>query len=79
MAITIKSPLPGTFYHAASPEDPPFKKIGDSVAVGEPVGLVEVMKNFMEIKSTAAGVVTKILLDNGSAVSAGQDLIELEE
>lgn len=79
MAITVKSPLPGTFFHAATPEEPAFVKAGDDVAVGDVIGLVEVMKNFMEIKSTEAGVVKKMLIENGSPVSAGQDLLELEE
>lgn len=79
MAISIKSPLPGTFYHAASPEDPPFTKIGDVIAVGCVIGLVEVMKNFMEIKSTDVGTVSNILVENGQPVSAGQVILELED
>ncbi len=78
MAISIKSPLPGTFYHASNPDDPPFKKVGDAVEVGDVVGLVEVMKNFMEIKSTGAGIVTSMLVANGQPVTAGQVLLELE-
>ncbi len=79
MANTIKSPLPGTFFHAAGPDDPPFVKAGDTIAVGDAIGLVEVMKNFMEIKATAAGLVKTVLVENGAPVSAGQDIVELED
>lgn len=51
----ILSPLPGTFYRRPAPDAPPYKQVGDRVAVDEVIGLVEVMKMFNEIRSEIAG------------------------
>ncbi|SOD96231.1 acetyl-CoA carboxylase [Caenispirillum bisanense] len=74
----IRSPLPGTFYRAAAPGEPPFKKEGDAVAVGDVVGLVEVMKSFMEVKAEVAGTIARFLVENEAPVTAGAVLAELE-
>lgn len=71
------SPLPGTFYRRPSPEEPPFKEVGDDVAVGDVIGLIEVMKVFKEIKAEQAGKITDFLVDNEDAVMAGQPLVAL--
>ena len=70
----IQSPLPGTFYHNPSPEEPPFKAEGDTVAVGDVVGLVEVMKTFIEVKSDLAGSFAGYSVEDASPVTAGQGL-----
>ena len=49
------SPLPGTFYRRPAPDKPPYKEVGDSVAIGDVIGLVEVMKTFYEVKAESAG------------------------
>ena len=51
----ILSPLPGTFYRRPSPDKPIYKNDGDTVAVGDVIGLVEVMKSFNEVKADVAG------------------------
>ena len=68
----------GTFYRAAAPGEPPFKKEGDTVAVGDVIGLVEVMKSFMEVKADAAGTIARFLVENEQPVTAGAVLAELE-
>ena len=73
----VLSPLPGTFYRRPAPDQPPYKEVGDRVAAGDVVGLVEVMKSFHEVKSDAAGTVTTFLVDNEDPVMAGQPLVEL--
>jgi len=78
VAEKILSPLPGTFYRRPSPEEPPFKEVGDSVAVGDVIGLVEVMKTFSEVKAEAAGKVAAFLVENEDPVTAGQPLVDLE-
>lgn len=75
----IVSPLPGTFYTQPSPEEPVYKTEGDAVAVGDTIGLVEVMKTFIEIKSEVAGTFVSYALESGSAVTAGQVLAELAD
>jgi biotin carboxyl carrier protein len=74
----ILSPLPGTFYRRPSPDEPVYKENGDVVAVGDTIGLIEVMKSFHEVKSEIAGTVAKFLVENEDAVMAGQPLVDLE-
>ena len=74
---TIRCPIPGTFYRRSSPEAPPFQEAGDAVAVGDVIGLVEVMKTFHEIKADQAGTVVAYLIDSEDPVDAGQDVMEL--
>ncbi|MEQ6249871.1 acetyl-CoA carboxylase [Sulfitobacter sp. HNIBRBA3233] len=75
----IQSPLPGTFYHKPSPEEDPFKSKGDAVAVGDVIGLVEVMKTFIEVKAEAAGTFGGYVADNESPVTAGATLATLDD
>lgn len=74
----IFSPVPGTFYTQASPDEPMYKMAGDSVAVGDTIGLVEVMKTFIEVKSETEGTFKEYVADNGAAVAAGETLAKLE-
>jgi acetyl-CoA carboxylase biotin carboxyl carrier protein len=74
----ILSPLPGTFYRRPSPDRPPYKNDGDTVAVGDVVGLVEVMKSFNEVKADVAGRIVRFVTENEEAVMAGQPLAEVE-
>ena len=73
----VLSPLPGTFYRKPAPDQPPYKEAGDAVAVGDVIGLVEVMKSFHEVKSDIGGTVVKFLLENEAPVMAGQPLLEI--
>lgn len=74
----IRSPLPGTFYRAPAPDQPVFKSEGDMVAVGDVIGLVEVMKSFMEVKAEAAGKLVRFTVENEQPITAGAVLAELE-
>ncbi|MCP5073523.1 MAG: biotin carboxyl carrier domain-containing protein [Rhodobacteraceae bacterium] len=74
----IQSPLPGTFYQRPSPDDAPFKAPGDNVAEGDTIGLVEVMKTFIEIKAEKAATFVKYLIDDATPVQAGDAIAELE-
>ncbi|TDE40113.1 acetyl-CoA carboxylase [Antarcticimicrobium sediminis] len=77
--VQIQSPLPGTFYHKPSPEEAAFKAKGDAVAVGDVIGLIEVMKTFIEIKAEAAGTFAAYTVDNEAPVTAGAVLAELDD
>lgn len=74
----IQSPLPGTFYHKPSPEEAPYKVKGDAVAVGDTIGLVEVMKTFIEVKAEAAGTFGGYVAEDAGPVTAGAVLATLE-
>jgi len=76
---TIKAPLPGTFYRRADPGADPFVDEGASVQAGDVIGLVEIMKNFHEVKADENGVVERFLVENEDTVEAGQDLAVLGE
>lgn len=75
----IRSHLPGIFYRRPAPDQPPFKSDGDSVAVGDVVGLIEVMKTFHELKSEVAGTIARFLVDSEDAVMAGQPVADLAD
>ncbi|WP_138934779.1 acetyl-CoA carboxylase [Roseovarius arcticus] len=74
----IQSPVPGTFYQKPSPEDAPFKTDGDAVKTGDTIGLVEVMKSFIEVLAEADGTFGGYSADNEAAVSAGDVLATLK-
>lgn len=75
---SILAPLPGTFYRRPSPDQPAFKEEGDSVAVGDVIGLIEVMKSFHEVKADCAGRIVRFTVDNEDQVMAGNPLVEVE-
>lgn len=77
MAKHILSPLPGTFYRKPAPDKPHYKEVGDTVAIGDVIGLIEVMKSFNEVKADQAGKILKFIIDNEEPVMAGQPLLEL--
>jgi biotin carboxyl carrier protein len=78
LAKQIQSPLPGTFYRKPAPDQPVFVEDGASVAVGDTIGLVEVMKTFHEVKSDVAGENIRFSLENESPVTAGAVLAEVD-
>ena len=75
---SIKTPIPGTFYRRPAPDKEPFKEEGDSCEKGEIIGLVEVMKNFHEIKATEAGTIKSFLVEDNQPVVPGQTIAEME-
>ena len=77
MAHQLLSPLPGTFYRRSAPDKPAYKNEGDSVAVGDVVGLIEVMKSFNEVKADRAGTISSFLAENEEPVMAGKPLLEI--
>jgi biotin carboxyl carrier protein len=79
MAVkALLSPLPGTFYRRPAPDQPPYKAEGDPVAVGDVIGLIEVMKSFNEVKADEAGTLVRFTAENEDPVMAGQTLAEIE-
>ena len=76
-AAKIKAPLVGVFYQAASPTEAPFVKLGDKVAKGQVLCLIEAMKMINELPSPVEGVITAILAQNEDVVSFDQVLFEV--
>lgn len=75
---TIKSPMVGTSYLAASPEAAPFAAIGASVAEGDTVIIIEAMKVMNPIVAPRAGKVTQMLVENGQPIEFDQPLFVIE-
>ncbi len=70
----VKSPMVGTFYRSSSPDAKAFIDIGSKVAVGDTLCIIEAMKLLNEIDSDHAGVIKKILVENGQPVEYGEPL-----
>lgn len=64
----VKAPMVGTFYASATPGTPAFVKVGQQVAAGETLGIIEAMKMFNQIEADVAGTVQAILVENGQPV-----------
>jgi acetyl-CoA carboxylase biotin carboxyl carrier protein len=77
-AHIVKSPIVGTFYDASSPDADPFVQVGDTVAVGKVVCIIEAMKLMNEIESDAAGVIVKVFVKPGQPVEYGQALFAVK-
>ena len=76
--ITVPSPLTGTFYRRPAPDQPAYKEVGDRVAPGDTVGLIEVMKSFTNVTVEVAGRIAGFHIDDEDAVMAGQPLLDIE-
>ena len=72
--VLVKSPIVGTFYEAASPEAPPFVRIGERVQPGKVLCIIESMKLMNEIESETSGIIESKLVMNGQPVEYGEAL-----
>jgi acetyl-CoA carboxylase biotin carboxyl carrier protein len=70
----VRAPMVGTFYASSSPEAEPFVGMGQQVAVGDTLCIIEAMKMFNQIESDFTGTVVAILVDNGQPVEFDQPL-----
>ncbi|WP_343528678.1 acetyl-CoA carboxylase biotin carboxyl carrier protein [Sphingomonas sp.] len=77
-ANAVKSPMVGTVYLSAEPGAKPFASIGQKVAAGDTLLIVEAMKVMNPITATAAGTVTAVLVENGQPVEFDQPLVVVE-
>jgi len=66
----VRSPIVGTFYAASSPEAAPFASVGDKIAVGQTLCIIEAMKVMNEIDAEFSGTVKEVMIENGSPVEA---------
>ncbi len=74
----ITSPMIGTFYRRPSPSSPPFVEVGDRVKPDTDVCIVEVMKLLNTIPAECSGTVSRILVEDGENIEAGQALMVIE-
>jgi len=71
---TVKSPIVGTFYSAATPGSEPFVTVGSKVEAGQTLCIIEAMKLMNEIESDVAGEVARVFVENGQPVEYGEPL-----
>ena len=76
--VTIKSPMIGTFYRSPGPEKGPFVNVGDEVAPGKVICIIEAMKLFNEIECDVKGRIVKVLVDDATPVEYDQPLFLVE-
>jgi oxaloacetate decarboxylase alpha subunit len=76
--MRVESPMVGTFYRAPQPGSPPFVEVGDVVAPGQTLCILEAMKLMNEVKAEVEGVVRGVHAENAEPVEFGQLLFELE-
>lgn len=72
--IAIKSPIIGTFYRKPSPDKPAFVEVGDTIAKGDVLCVIEAMKLFNDIESEVSGKIVKVLVEDSSPVEFDQPL-----
>ena len=76
--VIVKSPIIGTFYRKPSPDKPSFVEVGQSIAKGDVLCVIEAMKLFNEIESDFSGKIVKILVDDQSPVEFDQPLFIID-
>ena len=75
---SVVSPLVGVYYSKPSPDEAPFVAIGQRIEVGDVICVIEAMKVMSEIKSDKAGVISEILLQDGSPIAFDQAILVLK-
>src|SRR5262245_62020451 len=74
----VKSPMVGTAYLSPEPGKPAFVSVGDKVAAGQTLLIIEAMKTFNPIKAPKAGTVTRVVVGNAQPVEFGQVMMIVE-
>ena len=75
----ITSPMVGTFYRAAAPDEDPFVEVGNIIKVGQTICILEAMKLMNEIESEFNAEIVEILVENGTPVEFGQVLMRVKQ
>ncbi len=73
----MPAPMAGTFYRAPAPGEAPFVAVGDTVAVGDVLCIIESMKMMNRVESDFAGRIAEILVDNGKPIESGAGLFRI--
>ena len=76
--LLVRAPLTGTFYCAPAPGERPFVRVGQSVAVGDVLCIIESMKMMNQIEAERAGRVVEVLVNDAEPVETGTPLFRIE-
>jgi len=74
----VLSPMVGVAYLSAEPGSAPYVTVGQTVAVGQTLLLIEAMKTYNQIRAQKAGTVMRVLVETGQPVEYGQPLLVVE-
>ena len=77
-ATHVRAPIVGTFYRKPSPDAEPFVDVGDRVAPGDVLCIIEAMKLMNEIECEEAGTIKQILIEDAQPVEYDQPLFVIE-
>jgi len=77
--LTLNSPMVGTFYSAPAPNAQQFVKIGDTVSLGQTIGIIEAMKIMNEWEAEFNCKIVKLLIEDGQPVEYGTPIFEVEK
>ena len=73
----VTAPIVGTFYAKPAQDKDPFVKVGDTVAEGDTLCIIEAMKFMNEVPSTVGGTIKEVLVQDGDFVEFGQPLFRI--
>ena len=77
--FSVKAPMVGTFYTSPSPGSPAFVQVGDRVAEGDTLCIIEAMKMMNQIEADVSGVIKSIRVQSGEPVEYGQTLLVIDQ
>ncbi len=78
VSFVVRSPMVGTFYAAPGQGTDPYVRVGDRVAVGQVLCIIEAMKLMNEIEAEIAGEIVKCYVDNAQPVEYGEPLYDIK-
>ncbi|MFD5598456.1 acetyl-CoA carboxylase [Leucobacter sp. NPDC058333] len=78
MSSQVIAPLPGIFYRSPAPGKAPFVEVGDTVEAGQTIGVIEIMKQFTEVRSDAAGTVASFAVEDNGTVGPGDVIATID-
>ena len=74
----VKAPMVGTFYRCPAPGAKPFVEVGQTVAAGQTLCIIEAMKMLNQIEAPCSGTLSQVLIENEQPVEFDQTLFVIE-
>lgn len=78
MSSQVIAAIPGIFYRRPAPDKAPFVEVGDTVTAGQTIGIIEIMKQFTEVRAEAAGVVAAFQAEDFGMVGPGDVIATID-